>query len=129
MKKTFGFYLSALSAILAIACVVLYGKVMLTDARVTPLLIASAVLSVVILAVTAVKGSVPGGNLLPVVCAVLCMSAVALSISPMASTVVFAFMGMSPMSSAQGFLVFAGAGLAAWFINVIAAFLGITKKA
>ena len=127
-KKTFGFYLSALSAVLALICVILYGNVLSTDAMVRPLLIVSVVLSVVILSLTAAKGTLPGGNLLPVASAALCMGAVAVSFGPMASTVVFVLMGMSPMSSAQGYLVFAGVGLAAWLISVIAAFPGIAKK-
>ena len=129
MKKTLGFYLSALSAVLALIGVILYGSVPQTDSMVRPLLIICVVLSVLILAISAAKGKLPGGNLLPVVNAVLCMGAVGLSIGPMASTVVFAFMGMSPMSSAQGYLVFAGVGVAAWLVSVIAAFPGIAKKA
>ena len=128
-KKTLGFYLSALSAALALVSAIQYGNVPLTASMVRPLLIVSVVLSVLILVVTATKGKFPGGNLLPVVNAVLCMGAVALSIGPMANTVVFAFMGMNPMSSAQGYLVFAGGGVAAWLVSVIAAFPGITKKA
>ena len=129
MKKTLGFYLSALSAVLALIGVILYGSVPQTDSMVRPLLIIGVVLSVLILAVSATKGKLPGGNLLPVVNAVLCMGAVGLSIGPMASTVVFAFMGMSPMSAAQGYLVFAGVSVAAWLVSVIAAFPGIAKKA
>ena len=129
MKKTLGFYLSALSAVLALIGVILYGSVPQTDSMVRPLLVICVVLSVLILAVSAMKGKLPGGNLLPVVNAVLCMGAVGLSIGPMASTVVFAFMGMSPMSAAQGYLVFAGVSVAAWLVSVIAAFPGIAKKA
>ena len=129
MKKTLGFYLSALSAVLALIGVILYGSVPQTDSMVRPLLIIGVVLSVLILAASATKGKLPGGNLLPVVNAVLCMGAVGLSIGPMASTVVFAFMGMSPMSAAQGYLVFAGVSVAAWLVSVIAAFPGIAKKA
>ena len=128
MKKTLGFYLSALSAVLALIGVILYGSVPQTDSMVRPLLIIGVVLSVLILAAST-KGKLPGGNLLPVVNAVLCMGAVGLSIGPMASTVVFAFMGMSPMSAAQGYLVFAGVSAAAWLVSVIAAFPGIAKKA
>ncbi|MBQ8092930.1 MAG: hypothetical protein IJ242_05070 [Clostridia bacterium] len=125
MKKTIGFYLSALAAVLALIGAVLYGSVPQTNALVRPLLILSAVLSVAVLAVST---RIPCGNLLPILSALLCMGAVGLSIGPMISTVVFAFMGMSPMSSAQGYLVFACVGLAAWLISVIAAFPGIVKK-
>lgn len=127
-KKTLGFYLSAVSAVLALVSVILYGNVLATEGMVRPLLIISVVLSVLILALTATKGKLPGGNLLPVVNAVLCMGAVAMSFGPMANTVVFAFMGMTPMSDAQGYLVFVGVGLAAWLVSVIAAFLGIAKE-
>lgn len=129
MKKTLGFYLSALSAILALVGVVLYGSVPQTHSMVRPLLIACVALSVLVLAINAGKAKFAGGNLLPLVSALLCMAAVGLSIGPMISTVVFAFMGMSPMSSAQGYLVFAGVAIAAWLLSVIAAFPGIVKKA
>ena len=127
MKKTLGFYLTALSAVLALVCIFLYGNVLFTSTYVRPLLIASVILSVLILAAAA-KGKSTVGNILPLLSAILCMAAVALSIAPMVNTVVFAFMGMNPMSNAQGFLVFAGVGLCAWLLSVIAAFLGIVKK-
>jgi len=127
MKKTAGFYLSALSAVLALVCVFLYGSVLFTSSYVRPLLIANVVLSALILVLVAANKPVPGGNLLPLVGAILCMAAVALSIAPMVNTVVFAFMGMNPMSNAQGFLVFAGFGLCAWLLSVIASFLGLVK--
>jgi len=127
-KKTIGFYLSALTAILACVGAVLYGNVLQTNSMVRPLLIICVVLSVLILAGTAMKGSLPGGNLLPIINAVLCLGAVGMSIAPMANTVVFAFMGMTPMSAVQGYLTFAGVCLAAWAVSVIAAFPGVAKK-
>lgn len=129
MKKTTGFYLSAISAVLTLACIFLYGKVLFTSSYVRPLLIVSLVLSVVILGVTATKGKFPGGNILPLLNAVLGMAAIALSVAPMINTVVFAFMGMNPMSNAQGFLVFVGVALCAWLFSVIASFLGLVKQA
>ena len=39
MKKTTGFYLSAISAVLTLACIFLYGKVLFTSSYVRPLLI------------------------------------------------------------------------------------------
>lgn len=128
MKKTAGFYLSALSAVLALVCIFLYGNVLFTNSYVRPLLIANVIISVLILALTAANKPLPGGNLLPLVGAILCMAAVALSIAPMVNTVVFAFMGMNPMSNAQGFLAFAGVGLCAWLLSVIASFFGLVKK-
>ena len=127
-KKTIGFYLNAVSAVLSLICVFLYGNVLSTAPMVRPLLIANALLSAAVLALTVVKGSVPFANLLPVAAAALCMGALAASIKPMASTVVFVFMGMSPMSSAQGYLVFAVLSFLAWLLCVIAAFPGIVKK-
>ncbi|MEE3458119.1 MAG: hypothetical protein VZQ82_08775 [Lachnospiraceae bacterium] len=129
MKKTAGFYLSALSAVLALVCIFLYGSVLFTSAYVRPLLIADVVVSALVLALVGMNKTVPFGNVLPLVGAVLCMGAVALSIAPMVNTVVFAFMGMNPMSNAQGFLTFAGVGLCAWLLAVIASFMGLFKKA
>ena len=129
MKKTTGFYLSAISAVLTLACIFLYGKVLFTSSYVRPLLIVSLVLSVVILGVTATKGKFPGGNILPLLNAVLGMADIALSVAPMVNTVVFAFMGMNPMSNAQSFLVFVGVALCAWLFSVIASFLGLVKQA
>ena len=128
MKKTTGFYLSVISAVLVLICLFLYGNVLFPNNYVRPLLIASLVLSVLLLAVST-KGKSSIGNLLPLLNAVLVMAAIALSIAPMVNTVVFAFMGMNPMSNAQGFLVFAGVALCAWLFSVIASFLGILKKA
>lgn len=128
MKKTLGFYLSALTLVLAIAGVVLYGSVPETHSLVRPLLGICIVLSLLFLALCAGKKAFPGGNLLPLLNALLLMGALGLSIAPMSNTVVFAFMGMSPMSSAEGYLVFAGVSAAAWLFSVIAAFTGIVKK-
>lgn len=127
-KKTFGFYLSAVSAVLALVGVILYGNVVATNGMVRPLLIISVVLSAAVLALTAVKGGLPGGNLMPVVTAVLCMGAVALSIGPMANTVAFEFLGMYTTSYSQVYLIFAGVGCGAWLTSVIAAFSGIAEK-
>lgn len=128
MKKTTGFYLSVISAVLTLICLFQYGNVLFSNSYVRPLLIASLVLSVLFLAVSA-KGKSSVGNLLPLLNAVLVMAAIALSIAPMVNTVVFAFMGMNPMSNAQGFLVFAGVAFCAWLFSVIASFLGVVKKA
>lgn len=127
-KKTLGFYLSAVSAVLALTGVILYGNVVATHGMVRPLLIISVALSVLVLIFTAMKGELPGGNLLPVVNAVLCMGAVAQSFGPMANTVVFEFLGMYTTSYSQAYLVFAGVSCAAWLASVIAAFSGIIKR-
>ncbi len=126
-KKTIGFYLSICSAVLAVVACFLYGGAAQVNSAVRPLLIVSIVLSAVCLFLTHSKGQVPGSNLLPIINAVLLMGAVALSIGPMINTVVFAFMGMSPMANAQGYLTFAGVGICAWIVSVIASFFGIVK--
>ena len=123
-KKTLGFYLSAISAVLALVSVILYGNVFATDGMVRPLLIVS-----IVAALTAVKGKFPGGNLLPVLSAVLVMGGVASSFGPMANTVVFEALGMYTTTYSQAYFTFVGVGAAAWVVSVIAAFSGIAKKA
>lgn len=125
MKKTVGFYLSAAAAVLALVCVFLYGSVSISNSMVRPLLIASVVISVVVLAVTAIKGNLPGGNLLPVVNSVLCMGAIGLATIPTITMIVFVVMGMNNISTVQGYITFAVAALIAWIINIVSAFLGI----
>ena len=124
-KKTLGFYLSAISAVLALVSVILYGNVFATSGSVRPLLM----VSVAVLALTAVKGKFPGGNLLPVLSAVLVMGGVASSFGPMANTVVFEALGMYTTTYSQAYFTFVGVGAAAWVVSVIAAFSGIAKKA
>lgn len=127
-KKTTGFYLTAASAVLSLICLFLYGNVLSTAPAVKPLLIANAVLCAAVPALISVKGSVPFSNLLPVAGAGLAMGALGTSIGPMASTVVFVFMGMSPMSSAQGYLIFAGLACLTWLLCIISSFTGIIKE-
>lgn len=128
MKKTLGFYLSVLAAVLALVCVFLYGGVSVSNNMVRPLLIASAVISAAVLALTAVKGTLPGGNLMPVVNSVLCMGAIGLATIPVITMIVFVIMGMNDISTIQGYITFAAAALAAWVLNVVSAFMGITKE-
>ena len=128
-KKTLGFYLSAISAVLALVSVILYGNVFAASSSVRPMLIVSIVVSVLVLALTAVKGKFPGGNLLPVLSAVLVMGGVASSFGPMANTVVFEALGMYTTTYSQAYFTFVGVGAAAWVVSVIAAFSGIAKKA
>lgn len=125
MKKTIGYYLSILAAVLALICVYLYGGVSISISMVRPLLIASGVISAIVLAVIAVKGNLPGGNLLPVVNSVLCMGAIGLATIPVISMIVFVVMGMNDISTIQGYVTFAVVALIAWVFNVVSAFLGI----
>ncbi|MBQ8161054.1 MAG: hypothetical protein IJ083_09905 [Clostridia bacterium] len=128
-KKTIGFYLSICACVLALVACVLYGSAGQLSGVVRPLLIVSIVLSVICLGLNLVRAGFPGSNLLPLINAVLLMAALALSIGPMVNTVVFAFMGMTPMSAAEGYLIFAGVTLCAWCLSVIASFTGMIRKA
>lgn len=125
MKKTLGFYLSVIVAVLALVCAYLYGGVNPSNSMVRLLLIASAVISAVVLAATVVKGKLPGENLLPIVNSVLCMGAIGLATIPMAAMIVYVVMGMNNISTIQGYLTFTVVALVAWVLNILSAFLGI----
>lgn len=125
MKKTIGFYLSILSAVLALICVYLYGSVSVANNTVRPLLIASVVISALVLAATVAKVKFPGGNLLPIVNSALCMGAIGLASIPLASSIVFVALGMNDVSSIQGFITFAVVAAVAWICNIVSAFCGI----
>lgn len=127
MKKTIGFYLSAVAAILSLVSVFLYGSVSSSNGMVRPLLIASVVISVIVLGATVVMKGIPGGNLLPVVNSVLCMGAVGTATIPVITMIVFVVMGMNPYSTISAYVTFAVVAGVAWALNLISSFIGITK--
>ena len=129
MKKTLGFYLSVIAAVLALVCVFLYGSVSTSNSMVKPLLIASVAISAIVLVVTAVKGNLPGGNLLPIVNSALCMGAVGLATIPVISMIVYVALGMNSMATIQGYVNFAVVAAIAWVLNIVSAFFGIKSKA
>lgn len=127
MKKRLGFYLTAVSAVLALVSIFLYGSVTNSNAYVRPLLAVSVVLSLLVLAVTMAKGSMPGGNVVTLINSALCMAAVGLATIPVISMIVFVAMGMNAYSTIASFVVFAVVAFIAWILNIISAFSGITE--
>ena len=127
MKKTIGFYLSAVAAVLSLVSVFLYGSVSSANGMVRPLLIASVVVSVVVLGAGFASKSIPGGNLLPVLNSVLCMGAVGTATIPVISMIVFVAMGMNPYSTISAYVTFAVVAGIAWALDLISSFTGISK--
>lgn len=128
-KKALGFYLSAVAAVLALVSVFLYGGTTHEHGAVRILLIAHAVVAVVVLGAMLVTKKSFCANLMPIVNAVLSIVAIGLAAMPMATLIVYAFIGMNEMSTIQGFLTFAVVTLVAWLLSVLAAFFGVAKKA
>lgn len=128
-KKSLGFYLSAAAAVLALISVFLYGGTTHQHSAVRPLLIIHVAVAAIVLGLMLAAKKAVFANLMPVVNAVLSIVAIGLAATPMATLIVYAFIGMNEMSSIQGFLNFAVVTLIAWLLSILAAFLGVAKKA
>lgn len=128
MKKNIGFYLSAAGAALALISFFIYGSVLYQVAAVKGVLIAAVVVAAAVIAVTLAKGKQMFTDFLPVINAILMLTAVGLSSSSMASEVAYVITGLNPVSNATSFFTFVGVALVAWLLNVVAAFTGLMKK-
>ena len=122
-----GFYLSAAATVLALVSVFLYGSVSTQHNMVLPLLIISVVLSVAVLVWTALKGKLPGGNMLPVVNSALCMAAIGLATIPTVTMIVLVMMGMNAYATISGYVTFAVVAGIAWLLHIVSSFVGLTK--
>lgn len=127
-KKSVGFYLSAVSAVLAIVSVVLYGGVMYQSGLVTGLLVAAIVVSVAAVGASFAVNGLEAVNLLPAVSSVLLIVAAALAAGPMVREVAYVFAGLNPMDNLQGWIIFTVVTVVAWLVSVAATFGGVTKK-
>lgn len=97
-------------------------------AAVKGVLIAAVVVAAAVIAVTLAKGKQMFTDFLPVINAILMLTAVGLSSSSMASEVAYVITGLNPVSNATSFFTFVGVALVAWLLNIVAAFTGLIKK-
>ena len=129
MKKTsFGFYLIALSTVLAIVGLVLYKNALVKTSMVNTFLILAIVAGAcAIIAAIALGKEI--ANVLAAAHVILLMAAVAVSIGPMVNDIGLAYAGLNQWSAITPYFTFVGVGCAGWLISLIASFSGIVKKA
>ncbi len=129
MKKTsFGFYLIALSTVLAIVGLVLYKNALVkTDQVNTFLILAIVAGACAVIAAIALGKEI--ANVLAAAHVILMMAAVAVSIGPMVNDIGLAYAGLNQWSAIIPYFQFAGVTCVGWLLSLIASFAGIVKKA
>lgn len=129
MKKTsFGFYLIALSTVLAIVGLVLYKNALVKTGQVNTFLILAIVAGAcAILSALALGKEI--ANVLAAAHVILMMAAVAVSIGPMVNDIGLAYAGLNQWSAITPYFHFVGVACAGWLLSLIASFAGIVKKA
>ena len=126
-KKTLGFYLVALSTVLALICLVLYKNTLVKTSMVNTLLILAVVVGACAV-LTAFAIGKEFTNFLAVVHAVLLIAAIGMSIAPMVNDIGLAYAGLNQWTSIYGYFTFVGVACAAWLLGLIASFIGLVKK-
>lgn len=126
-KITLGFVLTAVSTILAVVCLFLYGSVNQQAGGTTALLILAAVAGAAALVLAFVLGKeIP--NLFLVAHAILLMAAIGISIAPVVNDMGLVFAGLYQNDIIAAYITFAVFACIAWLISVVASFIGVTKK-
>ena len=126
-KKTIGFYLIALSTILAIASLVLYKDALMKNSMVSTLLILAAAAGVCAIVLAVATGK-EVANFVAAAHAVLLMAAIGISISPMVNEIALVYAGLNPKSNLSGYITFAVVACIGWLVSLIASFTGMAKK-
>lgn len=127
-KFTFGMILSAIAAVMIVVATILYGGVQNRESIVYTLLIAAVVISVLALAVEAMGKHHKACNLVPGVCAVLVMIALALAFRPMVQQIAWSFSGLDSMDVISQLINFEILSCATWLVLLVNAFVGYRKS-
>ncbi len=129
MKKiSFGFYLVALSTVLAIVSLIMYKNALVQTGIVNVFLILAIAAGACAVIAAIVKGN-ELANVLAAVHVVLMMAAVTASIGPMVNDIGLAYAGLNDMAAIIPYFTFAGVACAGWLLSLVASFAGIVKKA
>ena len=126
--KMIGFVLASASTVLSAVCAILYKSVYIQTSKTMPLLICAVVAGALALAFAVKMGKeLPNFFLLAHV--VLVMAGLCMSIAPMVNEIGLVYAGLNPQSNVTGFYTFAVFAGVTWLIALVAAFIGLTKKA
>lgn len=127
-KKSIGFYISLIAAVLSLAAVFLFGGVTYRNSIVYVFLIAAIVLEVLVLILSGMKGNLPVFNCLPIINAILTASAAVWGVSLMVNQIGYVIAGLDEMSTLMGLVYYEAAAVAGMLLNIIASFLSQGKK-
>lgn len=127
MKKTIGFYLTAIACVLGIVGMVLYSRVHLTEMLVYVMLACGVVVGVVALAMQAKLGH-GLANFLVAVSTVLVAVGLGVSIRPVVMDFGSAISGLDSWDILNEYFAFLGVTAVSWLVFLVCAFTGVGKE-
>ena len=128
-KKSLGFYLSIVSAIIMIAGIIIYTQVMITSPYAYVFLVLSLLTSCGAVVMSSKLDNAAVVNLFAVCAAVFTIFALAFATTSMVYPIGYVISGLYQFSSIQTFIIFAIVVGVGWLFNLISGFAGIVKKA
>ena len=126
-KKTVGFYLTVVVAVLALVGLFLYPKVMERDSKVTVFLVITLLLACAAVALALMGNKI--ANPLGALAAVTFMAAIGFSAAPMVMPIGLWYAGLYDASTVNGYFTFVPVTCIGWLVAVVSSFMGLVKKA
>lgn len=123
-KRTVGFYLGAVAAVLGIVSIVLNNGVPNSIGPVTMMLIAAVVIEVIFLVLPLATGARPVYNLVSIVTSALFAAALTYSFGPQMNQLGNVVAGLDDPSSLQSFFLFVGVAAAGLLVDIVSSFTG-----
>lgn len=123
-KRTVGFYLGAVAAVLGIVSVVLNHTVANSTGTAAAFLIAAAALEILAFAASLATGARPVYNLIPIVTSALFAAALVMSFAPQMNQLGNVVAGLDDPSSLQSFFIFVGVAAAGLLVSIVSSFTG-----
>lgn len=127
-NKRMGFYLTAIAAILEIIGLISYSSAETPNSTVFALVIAAIAVEVVMIVIGMAKEDFALMNLTATVNTILMAAAVVTSLWSQVDYLGWVVSGLYTMDQVMNYLIFAGVGVAALLLNIIASFLQWHKE-
>ena len=127
MKRTLGFYIALIAAIVGIVSIVLYGRSLNTSKNAYYFLIAAAAVALLTaLGATKLPGLCNWGGS---IAAALAFTGIAYSVTVMSDAIGYVISGLYSYDTLQSWISFLIVAGISWVLYIIAGFAGMAKKA
>ena len=126
-KKSVGFFVLAVAAVVSVISIILYGSAMNKATSAYGFMIAAAVVACAALVLGAVSGNKLanwGGAL----AAVLMMAGLGWSLTVMVDAIGYVISGLYQFSLLQSYITFAVCGGIAWLLFLVSSFMSVVKE-
>ena len=128
-RKTVGFYLSIVSAVVMIAGIIIYTQVLIKSPFAFVFLVLALLADCCTVVMATKSDNTTIVNLGTVCAAVFTIFAIAFATTSMVYPIGYVISGLYQFSSIQAFIIFALVAAAGWIFNLISGFTGVVKKA